>query len=192
VAKRGESPSAKGFYDKIRSAGCDEVLIFPNDKNAILAAKQAAELYEKARSYIIPSTNIAECYAALSLADSHASASDMTECFERAVGRVKCALLSPAVKGCSLDGVDIKRGDTVGIIKNKIVFSHKERLECALAVADVLLSDKSSMLTVYRGKGADRRECRRITDAVSEKYPNIEIYEIYSAEELYPYILAAE
>ena len=192
TAKRGESPSAKGFFDKIRGAKSSEVFIFPNDKNAILAAKQAAQLYGKARVYIIPSTNIAECYAALSISDPNASALEMKEGFERAVGRIKCALLSPAVKGCSLDGIDIKRGDTVGIIRNKIVTSDRKRIGCALTLIGMLVSDESSLLTVFRGKGADKRESRKITDAVRERYPRLEVCEIYSAEEIYPYIFSAE
>ena len=192
TAKRGESPSAKAFFDKIRSAKSSEIFIFPNDKNARLAAKQAAELYGKANAYIIPSTNIAECYAALSISDPNASALEMKEGFERAVGRIKCALLSPAVKGCSLDGIDIKRGDTVGIIRNKIVASDKRRIGCALTLIGMLVTDESSLLTVFRGKGADKREARKITDAVRERYPTLEVYEIYSAEEIYPYIFSVE
>ena len=136
--------------------------------------------------------DIAECYAALSISDPNASALEMKEGFERAVGRIKCALLSPAVKGCSLDGIDIKRGDTVGIIRNKIVTSDKKRIGCALTLIGMLVSDESSLLTVFRGKGADRRESRKITDAVRERYPRLEVYEIYSAEEIYPYIFSAE
>ena len=116
----------------------------------------------------------------------------MKEGFERAVGRIKCALLSPAVKGCSLDGIDIKRGDTVGIIRNKIVTSDKKRIGCALTLIGMLVSDESSLLTVFRGKGADKRESRKITDAVRERYPRLEVCEIYSAEEIYPYIFSAE
>ena len=190
--KGGMSPSAKGFFDKIRAAKSEDIFIFPNDKNAILAAKQAAELSCIHGIRIIPSTSFPECYAALSVASDEKDPMALESAFIRTIGRMRCGTLCPAVRSCTIDGLDIKRGDFVGFMQSKAVLTDKDSLASALMLADMLISDKTSLFTVFRGKSADRRESARICSILSKKHPDIEVSQIYSADEIYHYILSAE
>jgi dihydroxyacetone kinase-like predicted kinase len=191
VARGGASPSAKCFFDKLRSAKGENIFIFPNDKNTILAAKQAAELSDIKGIRIIPSTSFPECCAALSVASSY-DPSELEKHFIRAIEGVSCGMLCPAIRSCSIDGIDIKKGEFVGFIRSKAVLSDKDSLASALMLSDMLIGSKTSLFTIFRGKGADKRESARIRSIISKKHPDVEVTEIYSADEIYHYILASE
>ncbi len=68
VVDGGQSmnPSAEDLISAFRKINADRILVYPNNSNIILTAKQAASLYKDAEVYIIPSKTIGEGYAAIS------------------------------------------------------------------------------------------------------------------------------
>ena len=188
----GESPSAKSFFDRIRASKAENVFIFPNDKNSVLTANQAAELIEGKKVTVIPTGSIAECYAVLSMIDRADEPIAITETAGRVLSALKCASLAPTVRTCTLDGISVKRGDTVGIIGKRIVAASRSVLKCAEQTLTELLSDGSEMLTIFFGRGYSKKTCERIKSFVKERFPTVEMYTVYSGQAIYSYIFMAE
>lgn len=61
--------STKDYLDAFKQCDADEILVFPNNSDAILAAIQAKKIYKKAHVTVINSSETAECYAALPTID---------------------------------------------------------------------------------------------------------------------------
>ena len=53
-----------------RSLNADNILVFPNNSNILLTAKQAAELYDGTAVTVIPTKTLPEGYSALSVFNS--------------------------------------------------------------------------------------------------------------------------
>ena len=73
------NPSTEDFLNAFRHINAETILLFPNNANVILSAKQAASLYKAVDVRVIESKNIGEGYVALSMFDPNADNTDMLE-----------------------------------------------------------------------------------------------------------------
>ncbi|MBR0446898.1 MAG: DAK2 domain-containing protein [Clostridia bacterium] len=64
-----EGVSTKDYIEAFDKLGKQQIIVFPNNSDAVMAALQAKKLYDKAKIIVINSRNLAECYAALPLID---------------------------------------------------------------------------------------------------------------------------
>ncbi len=189
-----QNPSTNDFLDAFAKVNAEHIFVFPNNGNILMAAQQAAELYDKAEVHVIPSKSLGTGYVALSCIDPTApSADDILAAISEAMGRVTTGYVSPSIRDAELNGVRIKKGDTIGIIDKKIVISESERSVAAKTLAAMLLElpDKF-MLTVFCGKDATEEERTALSEELSAAHPSAEIYFIDGGQEIYPYIFVAE
>ena len=189
--KTKEAPSARDFIDAIGSVDAEDILIFPNNSNFILAAKQAAKLCEKKRVHVIETKSIGTGYAALlSLDKSIVDTDKLTESLYQVIDKVSDGCTSLAVRSAEFDGVKVKKGDTVGIIGKKIVLSCRSGAKCAESLAIQLLSDKKT-LYVFFGKGESYKSSERLACRIKEKVPESEVYYLPGGQVMYPFIFVA-
>ena len=64
-----QNPSTNDFLDAFAKVSAEHIFVFPNNGNIIMAATQAAEIYDKAQVHVIPSKNIGTGYVAVSSAE---------------------------------------------------------------------------------------------------------------------------
>lgn len=189
-----QNPSTNDFLDAFAKVSAEHIFVFPNNGNIIMAATQAAEIYDKAKVHVIPSKNIGTGYVAVSSADlsnedEEAIIEDMTE----AMKRVTAGFISPSIRNADMNGVHINKGDTIGIIEKEIVVSELDRLEAAKKLASKLLSaDGKFMVTVFTGKDSSAEECSELEAYIKGAHPSAEIYFVDGGQEVYPYIFVAE
>lgn len=187
------NPSTSDFLDAFGRISAEEIFVLPNNSNIIMAAEQAAELYEKARVHVIPSKNVGAGYVAISSADLSAESSEeIIATMKAAIDRTLSGYISPAVRDADMNGVHVKEGDTIGIIAKEIVVSEPERHTAAEKLVDTLLSDGRYMLTVFTGKDATDDEAAALLSYTAERHPTVEVYFIPGGQEIYPYIFVAE
>ncbi len=189
-----QNPSTNDFLDAFAKVNAEHIFVFPNNGNIFMAAQQAAELYTAAKVHVIPSKNIGSGYVALSGAnfeneDPEAIVAEMTE----AMSRVTAGYVSPSIRDAEINGVQIKNGDTIGIIGKEIVLSEKERMTASCALAKKLLDGPDKfMLTVFCGKDASAEEQAEFKSLLEQSCPDAELYFIDGGQDIYPYIFVAE
>ena len=188
-----QNPSTNDFLDAFAKVPAEHIFVFPNNGNILMAAQQAAELYDKATIHVIPSKNIGTGYVALSTADfseedPEAIALGMTE----AMKRVTAGYISPSIRDAEINGVQIKKGDTIGIVEKQIVVSETDRMAAACGLVKKIMEGDKFMLTVFRGKDADAAEQEALNAAISDICPDAEVYFMDGGQEIYPYIFVAE
>ena len=188
-----QNPSTNDFLSAFEKVPAEHIFVFPNNGNILMAAQQAAELYQNAQIHVIPSKNVGTGYVALSTADFGAEdpetiAAGMMD----AMKRVAAGYVSPSIRDADLNGIHINKGDTIGIIEKEVIVSNPNRLEAAVALAERLLKDDKFMLTVFRGQAADEEEQEALQAAIAERCPDAEIYFVDGGQAIYPYIFVAE
>ncbi len=189
-----QNPSTNDFLDAFSKVHAEHIFAFPNNGNILLAAQQAAELYDKAVVHVIPSKNVGSGYVAISSADlSNPDPDAIVEEMMEAMSRVTAGYVSPSIRDAEIGGVHIENGDTIGVIEKEIVLSKKDRLDAAAELVDMLMAgEEKFMLTVFTGKDALPEEQAELTKHISESQPYAEVYFVDGGQDIYPYIFVAE
>lgn len=189
-----QNPSTNDFIAAFKKINAEHIFVFPNNGNIFMAASQAQKLYDKAEVHVIPSKNIGTGYVAVSSADfENPDPAAIEEEMLAAIKRVTAGYVSPSIRDAEINGVIIKKDDTIGIIEKAIVLSDPDRLSAASALACKLLEDPEKfMLTVFCGKDAVEGEQEILKEKIEATYPSAEIYFIDGGQDIYPYIFVAE
>ena len=189
-----QNPSTNDFLDAFSKVPAEHIFVFPNNGNILMAAQQAAQLYERAQVHVIPSKSIGTGYVALSSADfEHSEPSAIVEQMKGAMLRVSTGYVSPSIRDARINGVQIAKGDTIGIVDKEIVVAEKERLDAACRLAEKLMASPDRfMLSVFRGKDATAEESDELQTRLGACCPDAEIYFIDGGQDIYPYIFIAE
>ena len=188
------NPSTEDFIKAFKSLDAENIIVFPNNKNIIMAAKQASQLYKGAKIKVIHSTSIPQCYSALTMLDF--SSDDLTiivGSFLEAIRNVVTGEITVANRSTKLNGVSVMKNDHIHIVDGKLVRATKLKNR---AIVDLLakvpgIEDKQ-VLTVIYGKGLTEDEKSKNMALVKQKYPYLEIGAIDGGQEVYKYLLAIE
>ena len=188
------NPSTEDFIKAFKSLDAENIIVFPNNKNIIMAAKQASQLYKGAKVKVIHSTSIPQCYSALTMLDF--SSDDLTiivGSFLEAIRNVVTGEITIANRSTRLNGVSVMKNDHIHIIDGKLVRSTKLKNR---AIVDLLakvpgIEDKQ-VLTVIYGKDLTEDEKTKNMALVKQKYPYLEVGAIDGGQAVYKYLLAIE
>lgn len=187
------NPSAEEFIAAFDCAESDNIIVLPNNKNVILAAKQAAELYDKAKIHIIPTKNMMQGYGALSVVTPGITdVSSLVESATRAAEGVIGAEVTMAVRDVTLGGREIKKGDYIAISSSAITAVTKSAESAVLEHLDSVDMDDYEIITLFVGKSVSDIRRVKLTEIIEEKYDECELEVFESGNEVYDYMIAIE
>ncbi len=195
VVDGGQSmnPSSGDFIKAFETVNADTILVFPNNGNVILAAMQAADMYDKADIRVIPTKTVGEGYSALSMLDTEGKTADEVaeEAAEYAQG-VATGFVSRAGRTTEMDGVSIIDGDYIGFSDDVVYSDSPDKCEAASVLCDKLDAGSYDVLLLLAGEGATAEEAQRLYDDISEKYKDVEIIMRDGGQPLHDFILVLE
>ena len=183
------NPSAEDFLEAFDEANADTIFVFPNNGNIVMAAKQAAELYEGSNVIVIESKTIGQGYASLSMLDVSMDLDETVAQLNEAMQDVVTAEITYAVRDTNMNGVDVKKDDYIGIVGKKIMTADKTSFEAVMNTLDKLsFSDYCACILVC-GKAASEDGIAELECKIGELYPNQEVYIVNGGQDVYEYIL---
>ena len=188
-----QNPSIEEFIKAFDECGTENIVVLPNNKNIILAAKAAAEIYERAKIFVVETKNLMQGYSALSVITP--GITDMETLVggaERAAKSVICCEITKAVRDVVIDGKEIKKGDYIAITDGRLSAvsdTADHAAEEALAESD---TDLCEIITVFAGHGACEEEREELIRALEEQYPDCEVTLCNGGQEVYDYLIAIE
>jgi DAK2 domain fusion protein YloV len=191
VVAGGQSmnPSTAQILEAVEAAPGEQVVILPNNRNIIPVAEQVAPLASKPVR-VVPTTGIAEGFAALLEYDPQAGADDNAENMTEASQRVVSGEVTRAVR----DSGAIKEGDWLGIAGKSIEAVAPTLSEAATALLDRLVDPDGGheIVTVIEGDGSSPADTRRITEWLHEHRPQVTAEVHHGGQPLYPYLFSIE
>lgn len=187
------NPSIEEFVKAFEACDTEHIIVLPNNKNVILAARQAAELYVGAKVHIVETKSLMQGYAALSVITPGIKDMDALVSSARAAaeGVIGCEV-TRAVRDVTMGGHEIKEGDYIAITDgeiNAVADNAEDALIDALAESD---TDLCEIITVFVGKGVDEERRVALTEALEENYPDCEITFYNGGQDVYEYMVAVE
>ena len=195
VVDGGQSmnPSAESFLKAFDSANAETILVFPNNSNIILTARQAAALAGGVDVRVIPSRSIGECYAVLSLIDvSSGNADEIEKNCSEIMASVATGTVTRANRNTVRDGITVVEGDYIGFSEGKIYVDSHEAPAAVLSLARSLSADDYGILMLVCGKDADTSEAQRIREALQQAHPLTEVILLDGGQPVFDYIMILE
>ena len=188
------NPSTEDFIKAFKCLDAENIIVFPNNKNIIMAAKQAAQLYKGAKVKVVQCTSIPQCYSALTMLDfSSDDLSIILGNFNEAIANVVTGEITIANRNTKLNGVIINKNDHLCIVNGKIAASSKMKNEiiCRL-LKKVPHIEEKQVLTIIYGKDTTEEEKQKNLAAIEAKFPYLEVGAIDGGQAVYKYLLSIE
>ena len=159
-----------------------------------MAAKQAATLYKGSHVEVIGSTTIPQCYSALTMLDY--SSDDLTIIvgnFKEAIDRVSSGEITTSIRNTTVNKVEIKKGDYIGILDGKLLVSNIEKLEALKSlISKVKDIDEKEVLIILCGKNVSEEEKESLQEMLSDSFPQLECGVMDGGQDVYDYLFSIE
>ena len=164
------NPSTEDMLNAIDHVNADHIFIFPNNKNIILAANQAASLIEDKDIIVIPTKTIPQGISAA----------------------VKTGQVTYAVRDTIIDDKEIKEGDYMGIGDSSILSVGTDREDVTKDMVAQMIDEESSFICIYYGEEVLPEAVNALQKYFEETYPDCEVEVQFGGQPIYYYVISVE
>lgn len=193
LANDNFNTSTEEFIMAIKANPAREYIIFPNNKNIIMAAKQAKEILNNDHIHIIETTSVIECYFGLqmtALDDEELTIDDHLENIKEGIEGVDTLLITRAIRKSVVDGIEINGGDYIAILNGKIIKTSLSRDELILEALDSIDEiDDKAIISIFSGNNISQEEANTLACHIRDKYEFIETGVIDGKQMIYDFVI---
>ncbi|MDO5026279.1 MAG: DAK2 domain-containing protein [Tissierellia bacterium] len=186
------NPSTEDIVEACKKINASTVFIFPNNKNIILAAKQAVELVEDKEVMVIETKSIPQAYTALFNFDESLDKEENFENMSSSIDEVKTLELTYAVRDTQVGDLTISKGDIIGISEKDIVSKGHDVNETMLDLIKKSIDDFSGLVTIYYGEEIEEDQAQKLLDLLEIQLPDLDYELVMGGQPLYYYIASVE
>ena len=186
------NPSASDIATAVQKINAENVFVFPNNKNIILAAEQAKALVDNRTIHVIPTKNVPQGFAAALAFSPEASLEENKTNMIHAIDNVKAGQVTHAVRTTNVNGFSITEGDIIGLDDKKILAKSNSIDETVLALLEKLKEDQHEVITLYYGEGVSEDDAKALAEKVAEEFPDCDVDYHFGGQPVYYYLLSLE
>ncbi|MEA2654933.1 MAG: fatty acid kinase [Chloroflexota bacterium] len=193
IVEGGQSmnPSTQDMLMAIEAVPYSEVILLPNNRNVILAAKQVVGLTPK-KVHIIETHSVPEGVAAVVAFRPDRTGAENVATMKSEAQRVQTIEVTHAVRDTRSNGLKVKKGDVIGLINEKLEFAGADYADVVNKALGKLGPDSYELVTVYRGEGASDDELASLQSSIQSSFPGLEVEVQQGGQQHYPFILSVE
>lgn len=185
------NPSTADLVEAIEKVHAEKVIILPNNKNIQMAAEQAAEVSD-IQVKVVPTRTASEGMSALLGFNDSKSIDDNVKSMTESFASVISGQVTHAVRDTTIEGVEVKKGENIGMINGKLVISDKDIEAATLATLTKMITAETEIVTIIIGEDGKQKIADKLAKDIETIGDEIEV-EIYQGDQpVYPYLLAAE
>jgi hypothetical protein len=168
------------------------VFVFPNNGNVILAARQAAELTEDKKVYVIPTKNVAMGIAGIIAYQEGAADEDNVRIMDEAAQKVRTCTVTYAVRDSVIDDLVIKEGDIIGLHNGKVEIKGSDPGAVAKELMQKIVTEDDELITVYYGSDVTKENAQALTDELADTFGDCDVEMHRGGQPLYYYLISVE
>ncbi len=185
------NPSANDIAGAVDRVNAQNVFVFPNNKNIILAAEQAQALTNK-NIVVIPTKSVPEGISACLAFNEEASVEDNLETMTDSINNVKSGAVTYAVRDTHVDGFDLSIGEIIGLDNKAILAKGKTVAPTVEALLDKMVDNNTVNISLFYGEDIKQEEAEKLNNVLAEKYPACEVSVLFGGQPVYYYIISVE
>jgi DAK2 domain fusion protein YloV len=185
------NPSTEDLVKAIEDTKAKKVIILPNNSNIVMTAEQAADVVGK-DVVVVPSKTVPQGMTALLSFNAERNLAQNKQEMTNALENVKSGQVTYAVRDTTIDGIEIKKDDFIGIHEGKIVTKAHSSLEAVQLLLSKMIDENDEILTVLYGEETNGEDIAKLEQHIDEKFEDVE-FEIHEGKQpVYQYIVAVE
>jgi len=184
------NPSVADLLAAVEAAPSDKVILLPNNKNVVPAAKEVPGLSSK-DVRVIATRSVQTGVAALLEFNTSQSLDDNESAMNDVVGEVGDGRVCRASRDVTVHGHEIRKGMAFATFDDDIVVVGRD----PLFVLGKLIADHATdaeIITVYTGESLTPEDVSIATKTLENKFSDIEIEVVYGGQPHYEYLIAVE
>lgn len=188
------NPSTADFVNAIKEVNAENVLLFPNNGNIVMACNQAAELMkDTCHVAVIPTKTIPQGLTACMVFNADATLEANVKSMEENIEGVKSGEITYAIKDTTIDGVTVEKDQFMGISGKKILCCHKDKFETLTDMVSQMVDEDSSIITVICGEDIKPEEREKVESLLNEKYgDDFEVDVVEGDQPVYSFFVSVE
>ena len=185
------NPSAEDIAAACDKVPATNVIVFPNNKNIVLAAEQANDLTSK-NLVVVPTRSIPEGISAALAFNPDGSVEENSEGMKEAIKNVRSGSVTYAVRDTHVDGFDLAVGEIIGLDDKAILAKGKLVGETTTKLIEKMMDDSIMNITLFYGEDIREEEANALVESLSKKYPEVEVSAVYGGQPVYYYLVSVE
>lgn len=186
------NPSTEDMLNAIDQVNADTIFILPNNKNIILAAKQAQELTEDKNIIVIPSKTIPQGITAVINFVFDKTPEENAKFMEESMRNIKSGQVTYAVRDTSIDGKTIKQGNIMGIDDSKIAAVGESIKDTTKELIESMLDEDSELVSLYYGEEIKEEDANELANELMSAHSDIEVEVLCGGQPIYYYMISVE
>ncbi|MGQ3377024.1 DAK2 domain-containing protein [Priestia endophytica] len=185
------NPSTEDLVKAIEDTNAKKVIILPNNSNIVMTAEQAAEVVGK-DVVVVPSKTVPQGMTALLSFNGERNLAQNQQEMTSALENVKSGQVTYAVRDTTIDGIEVKKDDFIGISEGEIVTKAHSSLEALQLLLAKMIDEDDEIVTVLYGADVNEEDIKKLEQHVTENFEDAE-FEIHEGKQpVYHYIVAVE
>jgi len=185
------NPSTQEILAAFEDLPTDKIIILPNNKNILMAAKSAAEVSVK-QVEVIPSVTVPQGLAAMLRLIPGQELADVAKDMNSATKEVESGEITTAVRDVEIDGIEVKEGEIISLHNGKLVGSNKSLKEGCLIFLETAKAEDLDLITLFYGENISKEDAEKMAEFIQEKYPDQEVELQYGGQPHYQFIFSIE
>lgn len=185
------NPSIKELLASFEDLPTDQVVILPNNKNIIMAAKEAASMTVK-KVAVIPTISVPQGLSAMFRLIPDAEFEENQAAMNEAISEVETGEITIATRSVEIDDVQVEKGQVIALHNGKLVTS-TQSIESACE--ELLIAAKTNeyeRITLFYGEDIKLQKVNSLADKIRSIYPEHEIEVHEGGQPHYQLIIAIE
>ena len=185
------NPSIKEVLASFENLPTEKVIILPNNKNIIMAAKEAASMTVK-NVAVIPTISVPQGLSAMFRLIPDADFDEIVSSMTEAVHDVETGEITTATRTVEVDNVQVEKGQVIALHNGKLVSSAQsieEACEALLIAAD---TNEYERITLFYGEDIELPRVSELSDKIRSIYPDHEVEVHEGGQPHYQLIIAIE
>ncbi|MDD2619613.1 MAG: DAK2 domain-containing protein [Syntrophomonadaceae bacterium] len=185
------NPSTEDLLNACKEVDAQSIIILPNNSNIIMTALQVKQLYDKVVE-IVPSRSVMQAITALIAFNPDGDIEVVSAAMSAEIEQVKYAEVTYAVRDSSINGLEIKMGDTIGILGDNITVSAANPAQAVEKLIQKMIDNNSQLITIVYGQDINENEASELGEKIQEMAPDSELDMHYGGQPHYSYLISVE
>jgi len=185
------NPSTEDLVRACDQVGADQVIILPNNANVIMTAEQAKHLSSKNLA-IVPTKSVMQAINALIAFNDEGGLEQVAEAMIKETSGMSYGEVTYAVRDSKYNGFEIKEGDFIGLVNDKIAAHGTSAEDVMLDLLNIMKAQEHDLLTIFYGADTEEKDALQLKGRIIGQYTDIEIEMHYGGQPHYNYLLSVE
>ena len=185
------NPSVREILEAVEGVDAEQVVLLPNNRNIIAAARQAIELCSRPL-WVVQTSTIPEGVAAMFAFNPEMTVEDNVSAMEQAIPAVRTGEICRTMRSVELNGVRVQEGQIIGLMGRELRAAGDEPGEVLISLLRQEDLAEGDLVTLYWGEPLAQEDAESTKDLLQAELPGVEVELVRGGQPHYHYIVSVE